>query len=835
MKNLQLLIILLLFTFTVQAQSIHLDYKNKSLDNVLLELRDDYGIKLSFSNNQLAKYNITINKDFSSAKEALDFLLLNKPLVLQKVGNVFIISQQLATEPKQYNLSATVFDQVTGERLPYAHLLVNKRQLTSNQNGSFSASSKTDSLFHIQVKYLGFSVFDTTVIASAHHKLGLQPLVYELDEIEINSLLATHKSGAGDLPGTIRLNSFVSNYLPGNGDHSVFNLLRLQPGILAAGEQSADLLIWGSYEGQSKLLFDGITLFSMKNYNDNISTINPLMVKDLKVQKGGYGIDYTGRVGSIVDVTGKDGNRLKPAATLNINNQTINAMASAPVFNNKAALMVALRQTYYQLYDQRSVTFGTGRNGNSNIDRTLYPDYNFRDFNVKFSGELNPATTYKLNYLRSKDDFIYSLNLDGTQSNFIYDDSEHNRQYGWSAEINHSWQNGIKSLFRISGSELNKNVDNQQQVGGGSGSGSGGSSSSKRPGDYQTTLNDQINNQIKELDLVIENQIQLTPGHNLKTMVGVKHQQTAYSEDSLDINLHQIDNEHNIFNARIADNWSLTPKLNVNMGLLFEHVLDYKQSYWQPRLSLKYQLTDQINVNLAYGKYTQFVTQLPQIDDFDNIRYFWMTVTTPDNNIYVQKATHKVAGINYRLNGFKADVNVFHRDITGLTRFNDYSYNSAIFSGESYSKGIDILLSQTFKNMNYWVAYTYSKTMEHFDYFATDNFQRALHDQRHELKAAVIYQLKKWHFSANYVYGSGFPELLDESILNDYQRLDVALNRSFSYKMLNFNAGFSILNLLNRQNIKYDNFYRLEDEEGEITLHANAVPFTPTLYFNISF
>ncbi|WP_319589931.1 TonB-dependent receptor domain-containing protein [uncultured Draconibacterium sp.] len=833
MKNLQLLFILLLFTFTVQAQSVHLDYKNQSLDNVLLDFRDDYGIKLSFSNNQLSKYKITINKDFSNAKEALDFLLLNKPLTLQKIGDVYIISQQLAPPPKQYTLSATVFDQISGERLPYAHLLVNNRQLTSGQNGSFSASSKTDSLFHIQVKYLGFSVFDTTLTASGHYKLGLQPLVYELDEIEVNSMLATHKSGAGDLPGTIRLNSFVSNYLPGNGDHSVFNLLRLQPGILAAGEQSADLLIWGSYEGQSKLLFDGITLFSMKNYNDNISTINPLMVKDLKVQKGGYGVDYTGRVGSIVDVTGKDGNRYKPSAVLNINNQTINAMASVPVIKNKASLMVAMRQTYYQLYDKSSVTFGTGRNGNSNIDRTLYPDYNLRDFNVKFSGELDPSTTYKINYLRSKDDFIYSLNLDGTQSNFIYDDSEHNRQFGWSAEINHSWQNGMKSLFRISGSDLNKNVDNQQQIGGGSGS--GGPNGSRRPGEYQTTLNDQINNQIKELDLVLENQVQITPAHNLKTVVGIKHQQTAYSEDSLNINLHQIDNEHTVLNARVADSWSVTPKLKVNLGLLFEHVLDYNQNYWQPRLSLKYQLSDNLNASLAYGKYTQFVTQLPQIDDFDNIRYFWMTVNAPNNRIYAQKATHKVAGLNYHLNGFKVDVNVFQRDITGLTRFNDYSYNSAIYSGESNSKGVDVLVSQTFKHLNYWLAYTYSKTKEHFDYFATDDFQRALHDQRHELKAALIYQLNKWHFSANFVYGSGFPDLLDESILNDYQRLDIALNRSFSYKMLDFNAGFSILNILNRQNIKYDNFYRLEDEEGEITLHANAVPFTPTLYFNISF
>jgi len=154
----------------------------------------------------------------------------------------------------------------------------------------------------------------------------------------------------GTSPGTIKLNQKTAYYLPGSGDNEVFNLLRLQPGILAAGEQSSDLIIWGSYEGQSQIVFDGFTLFGMKNFNDNISAVNPFMAKDINILKGGFGAEYGERVGGIAIITGTDGNRLSPSVHLNVNNMTLNGMVSVP-FRKKSSLLIAYRQTYYNLYN----------------------------------------------------------------------------------------------------------------------------------------------------------------------------------------------------------------------------------------------------------------------------------------------------------------------------------------------------------------------------------------------------------------------------------------------------------------------------------------------------
>ena len=75
--------------------------------------------------------------------------------------------------------------------------------------------------------------------------------------------------------------------------------------------------------------FDGFTIFGLKNFNDNISSFNPLMVKDIEVHKGGFDAAYGERVGGIVNITGKNGNFNKPSFSRNALNGSINSKGSS--------------------------------------------------------------------------------------------------------------------------------------------------------------------------------------------------------------------------------------------------------------------------------------------------------------------------------------------------------------------------------------------------------------------------------------------------------------------------------------------------------------------------
>jgi hypothetical protein len=179
-------------------------------------------------------------------------------------------------------------------------------------------------------------------------------------------------------------------------------------------------------------------------------------------------------------------------------------------------------------------------------------------------------------------------------------------------------------------------------------------------------------------------------------------------------------------------------------------------------------------------------------------------------------------------------------DEKDLNLIKDTNNIENIVSGTSRSFGMDVFLQGTLKRHSAWIAYSLSKTEEYFNYFIDREYRRAPQDQRHEIKLALLLNFNPFYFSSNYVYGSGFPFkpatiVADDSDNLDYSRLDVSFIYKFLDRKMKGEIGLSILNVLNTQNIKYTNFERIPaTHQSSITVYAEAIPFTPTLYFKIA-
>jgi hypothetical protein len=130
--------------------------------------------------------------------------------------------------------------------------LINGRGLISDASGKFSYTSVVDSTFSLTISYLGYYIFDTIVSPGTGYIFRMTPSVIALQEIVVEGSVVEHSIQMGNAPGISKLNHKVAYYLPGNGDNSIFNLLRLQPGILASGEQSADFIIWGAMKVRAR-------------------------------------------------------------------------------------------------------------------------------------------------------------------------------------------------------------------------------------------------------------------------------------------------------------------------------------------------------------------------------------------------------------------------------------------------------------------------------------------------------------------------------------------------------------------------------------------------------
>lgn len=830
------LFFLLLAVLSSYAQQIEILAHNVPLNEILIGLRDKYKLQFSFNDQLLSQYKLSANRNCASPEEAVQSLIKDLPLIYRKQGDIFLIlPAEKNVSPRNFLLFGQIVEAKSKEPLPFSNILVDNRIAVSDLKGSFSYQRSGDSLFHIRVSHLGYYILDTVLVAGIHHRLNLIPSLIGLREIVIKGKSPDRSTQIGYRAGAMQINHQIARNLPGNDDNSVFTLLRLMPGILASSEQSNGLIIWGSYEGHSQILFDGFTIWGLKSFNDDIDAVNPLIAKEIEVFKGGYDATLGDRVGGIVRIAGKSGSMVYPSFSLNINNVTMNGMIDVPLWK-KSSLLMSFRQTYYNLYDGKDILPANNKNvivpvNNStpNIDYTVFPDYNYRDANVKFTSRNDKGELFYLSLLGGQDRFKYTINQVGILRDIYKINAEDNNQYGASAFYGRTWHNGNITNFTASWSSLETDLSDILKV--------------VRPNNTVIfKRDDQTFNQISEFSGRADNFISLSKSHMLETGIGFAMNDVKLKADSSGINQTNLKTQLSRLNGYLQDHITLAGEIDIKFGFRADIPFNLHKVYIQPRISTSIKVSDNVKFNAALGIYNQFISKSSVVDEQGNYRYIW---TACDNiDIPVLRAGHFVVGSSYHENDFTFSVEAYIKHTDGLTRFikKNQILKSLIYKGEGRSIGLDFFVKKDFSGHSAWISYTLSKTEEKFDFtdgrYLLSRFNRyrpAPQDQRHELKAAVIFNIKSLSFSANYVFGSGFPlnsgTILKPNFIEpDYNRMDVAVNYRFNIGKVAGETGLSVLNLFNSQNIRYSNFEKVPvDQSTSLNIYSEAVPFSPRL------
>jgi hypothetical protein len=106
------------------SQAFRIDVDNKPLSRVLNML----GVEISFDVKALSAYSVSLSESFESREDALRRLLENKPFLVEKIGNVYVIvpagnnetADRIATSAKkQVAFKGRVIDESTREALEY--------------------------------------------------------------------------------------------------------------------------------------------------------------------------------------------------------------------------------------------------------------------------------------------------------------------------------------------------------------------------------------------------------------------------------------------------------------------------------------------------------------------------------------------------------------------------------------------------------------------------------------------------------------------------------------------------------------------------------------------
>jgi hypothetical protein len=840
-------LVMLLTAMQVAAQNqkeIEINTRKTPLNQVLIDLKEKYGLQFAYDSDLLAGFLVSANhKSFNSDEEALRFLIKDFPLEIERSGDVLLIIPKRENKPELTQISGQVLEANTFEPLPYSYILINRRPVQSDIQGYFNFIASADTSYNLQISHLGYFVFDTIVGQSLSRNFLLYPQIERIQEVQIYSNPIEKSTLIGNTAGRMKINHQIAPILPGYGDNSVFNLLRLMPGVMASGEQSNDLLIWGAYESHSKILFDGFTVFGLKNFNDNIAVVNPLVVKNIEVMKGGYEARYGDRVGGIVDIQGKDGTLLKPTLTFSINSITVNTMVQLPL-SKKSSLLAAYRQTYHQLYSPTRISIvareenstsgagagaGTphGKGPSTNRISDVKPDFVFRDANLKYTFKGDDGSRFSLSLYGGGDDFSYDMDAQLARVLWTREEQEQNKQLGGSAQLNYPWNNGDATNLTVAYSAFGRELYQKAQT------------ENNQNGNI-TTLNDlDAENTVDELSFNAEHTLNFRRGHRLLIGTGAinnKVELARFSDGKQQIN---INNQSPRIYSYLQDEYPFGELLELKTGVRAIYNTKPGKWYVEPRVSASFSVFDDLKINASWGLYNQFISKTTVLDSTNNYTEFW--TNSDEEQVPVLSAEHFVAGLSYQRNGFTASAEAFYKTTDGLSRYvnGNLLVSEGFYEGKARSKGLDIFLKKEYKRNMAWISYTLSNAEEQFPYFRINTWQPAPHQQKHELKFAGVYNYKSFYLSANYVYGSGF-ERYDLEVDNDlnfdkaYSRLDAALVYKFRPGKVKAEAGISVLNIFNTGNIKYSNI-RIStiDELSLIGVYSDAISFTPAVFLNI--
>lgn len=714
--------IILLFATTTAtlAQELRIVALNEPLDKVIKQM----DLEVSFDSRALSKYRVSVEKTFSNPQQAIDFILSDKPFVCRQIGGVYVISAK-PKPTKQPERRATIKPTATPaqEELP-------------------------------EIKMIS------------------------LGEVIVTAPSSVYSPKMGAISAETTINHRTARYMPGSGDNSVFNLLRMIPGVRASGEPSDELIIWGSTAGESRIVFDGIPLFGMRGFNDNISFINPYLVREIRLMKGGYGANYGNQIGAIAEIKGNEPNIHRPSVKATVSTLTANAFASVPI-SKRSALSVAYRRTFYDLYQsdvlnpyngKRPATAGGKWHGQGNGQQQteevyITPKYSFSDLNINYSGSAFENDTYRIALYGADDRFSYTAEpTDGEMLQGKLD----SRQIGASGLYNRVWSEKSQSRLSFSFSQLNTTDD-------------------------ITNLARQFSAKFSQTLLLKKNLLEAgAEFDSYKADNQTLSKPTLYITDKFSAGQFSLD-------AGVRADF-LPNRVNV-----------------QPRLSASYSFADRFTATASWGLYNQYLSRVP----LDTHTLVW---GLNDERL---SSMHTIAGVSYRSpSGFSATIEGYLKNTKNAIRIVD----EQITMSDVDIRGGDVFLKYDFPQGTVFGSYSLSNIRDT--------------ETGHEVKFGTLITLKPFILSANYVYGSGF-SVLDFSgrqgqgyggggrnqIDTDktYSRFDIAATYRIKIRKVQLQAGVSLINVFNTQNLKYS--YTVQSKNDPITLYSGAMPFTPMLFF----
>jgi len=658
----------------------------------------------------------------------------------------FVLSVGPAAAQESASLRGYVRDASTGETLLQANVVVKETGAgaATNNAGYYTLRGLSPGTYTVVFSYIGFQTRaeEVTLAAGEERRLDVEltPAEVETDEVVV--------TGEGENEeierqiGTDRLRTATITELPSVLQPDVFRSLSLLPGVTTASDYSSNLYIRGGGPDQTLVLLDGTTVYNPTHFFGFFSTFNPDAIKDVQLYKGAYPAEYGGRLGSVVSIYNKDGNRRETTGGLSVGLLSSRAYIEGPyggADDPAGSYMVAVRRS--TLEPVLAALRSTDADG-------IPESFSFYDVNAKINYDAGPDDKLSLSFYGGQDFLLIE-----PQTDTRFDVNYGNQTL--SANWTHLFGDQVFSTVTLTGSRYK----------------------STPVASIASTQFTQENG-VRDLSLNVD--VEYTPGEAHAVKTGLRSSALAFtlreSFDDRDLRpVHHGAARGGVRAGHLRAQRDLDPE-----GRAARHLLQ-QWGFWRlsPRLSAEYTLTPSVQLQAAYGRYHQFLTlETSQLfTAFDN----WLIADagvppSSGDQVALGVKARLGAGVNLEVEGYGRTMRTLFEQDPRLTDPAGVPYPDRFRFGDGRAYGVEVLLRRQEGALNGFLSYTLSRTERRFPNVRLSEggepqYYPPNYDRTHSLTLAANYALSDhWTVSSTFNYNTGKaytrPELR-------YQRVDL--------------------------------------------------------------
>lgn len=772
-----------------------------------------------------------------------------------------------------------IIDGLTSEPLEYAAIAIPKLNVGTytDSDGGFELDVRSDALEeHMLITYIGYEAKRMSVKEFyKNSSISLKSSNQEIEEIIVESskpIVVVNQLA----PNTaLKINDLLNIGVNAVQTDDLLRKLQYLPGIGAADDKSSSIRIRGADESETLVMIDGIPIYKTDHFYGVFSNVNGSYIDDVTLYKNEMPINYSGKSGGLV--TMKSADRIEDfsgAFSIDLLNSSLSI--GYPI-SDHWSLKLAGRAAYDEVTNKgffdTDETIEFFNSGTVNFNRPtvlgVTPSFDFYDVNAKVSF-VDERLSFSANYFRSLDNldsyFENSFSSRGPNRTRVTNEENFSNLESWKnngASLNFKLKlpndfiltsNSYYTEFSDSGT-LEFSISNDHP---------------SRPLD--NSVRNGRENQVKDIGTVLMGSKNI--GSTSVNLGGhfVHHDNSiTIGEDETSI----LRNEKS--SIEVGGFGSVThrieDRLSLSGGLRATYYDQTEEIYISPQLSVSYLIDAYSSLKSSYSINYQYVREVSYTSRFgEEIELFTLS---DDNRFPVGQSTNYMIGGTYKKDNWLLDMELYRVDrdqVLGFTTYlprlinntnpNDQNRNYRILNGEGYTNGMDVLLSYQSKGYKGLLSYTLSKSENNFNEVYRNEPFPTQDDRRHQLSMTNTYSYQSFDFSVNAVYASGriFTDLrlLQEGQdrqnnnpgsfiqrLPDYMRFDLGAAYNFDLFGRDAKVELSVLNILNRQNVKYLQFTALipvENDQNNNSLRqevlgtqTNQLDRTVNLSFGIKF